>query len=113
LCFFGIAGPFQSRLGLLAVLLGVVEALLVYVYLRRSNRVRVGALLGVGIANAGVAWIVEWLFRSSNPARDMSQFWILVVILTCLLLGGTLLGLPGRAVRTKLAEWIIQIQRSK
>jgi hypothetical protein len=104
LCFFGVAGPFQSNLGLLAVLLGGVEAMLVYAYVRRSNVVRIAALIGVAAANAGVAWTVEWLFRSANPSRDIAQFWHLVAILTVALFGGTLLGLPGRFVRRVLGR---------
>jgi len=104
LCFFGVAGPFQFNLGLLAALLSGVEAVLVYAYVRRSNTVRIAALIGVGAANAGVSWIVEWLFRSSSPSRDISQFWYLVAILTVLLFGGTLVGLPGRFVRRVLSR---------
>lgn len=99
LCFFGVAGPFHVHLGLLAALLGGVESLLVYAYVRRSDAVRIAALIGVGAANIGVAWIVEWLFRSANPSRGVSQFWNLAALLTVPLVGGTLLGLPGRFLR--------------
>lgn len=104
LCFFGVAGPFQSNLGLLAILLGGADSVLVYAYVRRSKSVRIAALIGVGAANAAVSWIVEQLFRSSNPSRDISQFWYLVAILTVLLFGGTLLGLPGGFARRVLSR---------
>jgi hypothetical protein len=104
LCFFGVAGPFHFHLGLLAAFLGGAEAALVYVYIRRSKATRIAALLGVGTANAGVAWIVEWLFRSSNPSRGINQFWYLTLILTVLLFGGTLLGLTGRFLRRVLTQ---------
>jgi hypothetical protein len=102
LCFFGVAGPFQTNLGLLAALLGGVEAMLVYAYVRsvrRSDIVRIAVLVGVAVANAGVAWRVEWLFRASNPSRDISQFWYLVTLMTTVLFGGTCAGLPGPFVR--------------
>ncbi len=98
LCFFGIAGPFYPNLGLLAVLLGGIESLLVYVYIRHSKIARLATLFCVGIINAGVAWIVEWLFRQSNPGREIGQFWSLLVLLTLLMVGGTLLGLPGKVI---------------
>lgn len=103
-CFFGVAGPAQFSLGLLAALLGGAEALLVYAYVRRSNAVQIAALISVGAANVGVSWIVEWVFRSSNPSRDISQFWYLVVLLTALLFGGTLVGLPGQFMRRVLSR---------
>jgi hypothetical protein len=104
LCFFGVAGPFHLYLGLLAALLGGVESVLVFAYVRQSDAVRIAALVGVGAANVGVAWIVEWLFRASDLSRDVSQFWALAAILTVLLIGGTLLGLPGRFLRGVLGR---------
>jgi hypothetical protein len=104
LCFFGVAGPFRIQLGLLAVLLGALEALAVFAYVRRSDAVRIGALIGVGAANVSVAWVVEWLFRAADVTRDVSQFWALALLLTALLVGGTLLGLPGRFLRRALGR---------
>ena len=95
LCFFGVAGPFCACLGGLAALLGIVEAALVYAYLHGSNAVRVVCLAGVGAANVGIAWVVEWVFSAAHPDRGIGSFWSLAALLTALLAGGTLAGLPG------------------
>jgi hypothetical protein len=92
LCFFGVAGPFHAYLGGLAALLGTVEATLVYAYLRGSNAARFACLVGVGAANVCIAWIVEQVFRSAHPGREIGQFWALAATLTALLVGGTLAG---------------------
>ena len=90
LCFFGVAGPFCACLGGLAALLGIVEAALVYAYLHGSN--------------AGIAWTVEWVFRSAHPDRGLGPFWSLAALLTALLAGGTLAGLPGAFLRRILTR---------
>ena len=90
-------------MGLLSGLLGLVEAILVYAFLRsRSNAVRVLIVIGLGCANVAVSWIIEAVFRATVPSRPMSQFWLLAALLTGLLLGGTLAGVAGRLVRRKL-----------
>ena len=104
LCFFGVAGPFQTHLGWVAALLGLVDAALAVAYVRRSNTVRMAVLAGVGATNTGVAWLVERLFRSQHPTRDISQFWLLAALLTGLLTGGTLLGVPARLLRQALGR---------
>jgi hypothetical protein len=101
--FFGVAGASEYHVGLLSGLLGLVEATLVYAFLRsRSNAVRVLVVLGVGCANVAVAWIIEAVFRATVPSRPMSQFWLLAALLSGLLLGGTLAGVAGRFVRRKV-----------
>jgi len=102
LCFFGVAGPFHIYLGVLAALLGAIEAALVYLYVRSSNAVRFVSLAGVGAANVAVAWIVEWVFRCAHPERGLGQFWSLAAMLTALLAGGALVGLLGHCARRKL-----------
>jgi hypothetical protein len=104
LSFFAVAGPFQTYLGGIAALLGLVDATLVYAYVRRTSAVRVAVLVGVGIGNLGVAWMVERTFRSLHPSRGISQFWLLAALLTGLLVGGTLVGLPARFVRQALGR---------
>ena len=99
LCFFGVAGPFHVYLGALAALLGAFEAALVYVYLRGSKATRIACLAGVGAANVGVAWVVEWVFRSAHPGRGIGPFWALAVMLIALLAGGTLAGVLGSTLR--------------
>jgi hypothetical protein len=102
LCFFGVAGPFHAYLGGLAALLAAIEAALVYAYLRGSNAARAACLICVGAANIGIAWIVEWIFRSAHPAREIEQFWVLAAMLTALLVGGTLAGVLGAIIRRRL-----------
>jgi hypothetical protein len=104
LCFFGVAGPFCVYLGALAAGLGGLEASLVYLYLRGSNAARIAALVGVGAANTLVAWIVESIFRSAHPERGLGQFWSLAALLGALLVGGTLSGIVGSALRARLGR---------
>jgi hypothetical protein len=103
LAFWGVAGTFQSNMGLFSVLLGLLETTLVYVFLRsRSNAVRILSITGLGILNIGVAWILEASFRSSDPSRVVGQFWSLAALLTGLLLGGTLSGIVGQFIRRRI-----------
>ena len=104
LCFFGVAGPFQTYLGLLAVLLGLIEAVLVCIFIRYSDTVRFFSIIVFSIINIGLAWIIEAMFRSAHPGRDMGQFWYLATLLTSLLFGGTLCGLPGQFLRKKFKQ---------
>jgi len=53
----------------------------------------------VGAANVGIAWTVEWAFRSAHPDRGIGPFWSLVALLTALLVGGTPTGIPGAFLR--------------
>ena len=99
LCFLGVAGPFQIQLGLIAFIMGLILSLLVYFYTRLSNKTRIAVLVSVGVANAGIAWMVEDGFRSSNPSRGMDQYWNLLFIITVLLVVGTLGGHIGPRLR--------------
>ena len=96
----GIAGV--VGVWLLAALLAVFEAAFVYVYVRKTDPARILALAGVWAANLAVAWTVEWLFRLSNPAREIGQFWALAALLTALLAGGTLAGVAGSFLRRSI-----------
>jgi hypothetical protein len=104
LCFFAVAGPFQTYLGGLAVIVGSIEAALVYVYLRGSDGVRLSCLIGAGTINVGIAWLVEAAFRDAHPGRGVGQFWMLAALLTLLLLGGTLLGVAGRFLARRIGR---------
>ena len=104
LVFFGISGsgPFHPSLGLLSLVLGLIEACIVYVYLcNRSTVVRVLLVIAIGCLNIGIAWIIESIFRSSDSSRDISQFLILAALLTGLLFGGTISGVFGHLVQRK------------
>ena len=102
LFFFGVAGQSQFYLGILSALLGLLETILIFIYRKsNSNSVRSIIIIVIACINIGIAWIIESIFRASNPSRDMSQFWILVVLLTGLLVVGVLGGVPGQFIRHK------------
>jgi hypothetical protein len=52
----------------------------------------------------GIAWLVESTFRAAYPERELGQFWMLAALLTLLLLGGTLLGVPGRFLTARIGR---------
>lgn len=102
LFFFGVAGQSQYYLGIISALIGIIEFILVFYYLKtKQNFVRSVIIIVIGNINIGIAWLVESIFRASNPSRDTSQFWILVILLTGLLTAGTLGGIPGKYIRKK------------
>jgi hypothetical protein len=70
----------------------MVLSLFDYLYTRLSKTTRVPVLVFVGVVNAGIAWIVEDAFQSTNPSRGMDQCWNLVFILTVILIGGMIGG---------------------
>ena len=104
LCFFGVAGLFDPGLGALAVLAGLAQAGLVYAYVIGGDGSRLATLVGAAIVSAALAWRVEALFRVVYPARDMSQFWLLVGLLIMPLILGPLFGSAATTVRTRLSR---------
>lgn len=102
LFFFGVAGQSQFNLGILSSLLGLLETIFIFIYHKsNSNSVRSIIIIVIACINIGIAWMIESIFRASNPSRDMSQFWILAVLLTGLLVVGVLGGVPGQFIRHK------------
>jgi hypothetical protein len=97
LCFWAIAGPFRSDLGLLTAPLGLLMAALTYAYVRGSDSVRIAVLLSIGLTNTGLTWAVDRVFRSWDLFPDESSLlWPLLAFSTGPLLGGPLLGLLGQ-----------------
>lgn len=101
LCGAVSSPPFHRRdLALLAAPVGILLAVLIYVYVRRSATVQIAVVLGVGVLNVGLALIAnqawhDWLVAQGRP----SPLWPLSVILTGLLLAGPVVGLLVRPLR--------------
>lgn len=111
LTYFSVAGsgPFHASIGLLASVSGLIEAFIVYIFLlNESTKIRILLIAGVGVINIGIAWVVESIFRSTMPSRDINQFIMLAILLSGILLGGTLSGNAGQFIRRKFGLLKIQ-----
>lgn len=93
LLFFQVFKPFLIYLCYASVLLGLVNAILVYIFLRtHSDAVRIILIVSLSCINIGISWTIE---------RDINEFWNLAAFLTGFLLVGTLSGIPGQFIRRK------------
>lgn len=104
LTFFSVAGsgPFHASAGLLSAVLGLVEALIVYLFLQnKSNKIRIILIVCIGMINIGIVWIVESIFRLSMPSRDVTQFIMLAAFLSGILLIGAVSGHVGSFIQRR------------
>lgn len=102
LLFFQVFKPILSYLCLTSVLLGLMNPILVYIFIRsHSDIVRIILIASLACVNIGTSWAVEAIARFYHPFRSINEFWILAAFLTGLLLAGTLSGLAGQLIRRK------------
>ncbi len=102
LLFFQVFKPILSYLCLASVFVGLMDAILVYIFLRsHSNNVRIILIIILACVNIGISWTTEAVSRFYNPSRDIKEFWNLAAFLTGFLLIGTLIGIPGQFIRRK------------
>ena len=93
-----MAAPFNRYdLALLAAPVGLVMALLTYLYVRKGDAGRVIAILIYGVMNAVVFLVIAsaWNLPPSHPSPVIP----FLVVLTGALLVGPIAGLVGRPVR--------------
>jgi hypothetical protein len=101
LCGAVASPPFHRRdLALLAAPVGILLAVLIYVYVRRSTRTQIAVVLGVGTLNVGLALMANqawhaWLVERGRPSPVLP----LLVVMTGLLLAGPIIGLFMRPLR--------------
>ena len=102
LLFFQVYKPLLLYLCATSVLLGLIDAIIVFVFLRsHSNSVRIILMITLACLNIGISWTVEAINRFYHPSRDTNQFWNLAAFLTGLLIIGILIGIPGQFIRRK------------
>ena len=106
LCGAVSSAPFHRHdLALLAAPVGILLAVLIYVYARRSATIQITVVLAVGMLNVGLALIADqawrdWLVAHGRP----SLLWPLSLLLTGLLLAGPVVGLLVRPLRHMLGR---------
>ena len=99
------AAPFnRDDIALFAGPLGLIIAMLIYIYILNPGMIRIVMIAGVGVINTGAALIATNAWRSSFENRGAaSPLLPLLVILTGLLLSGPISGLlvsPLRRLRS-------------
>jgi hypothetical protein len=92
------AAPFNRYdIALLAAPVGLIMALLIYIFVRRNDKSRGIAILVFGVMNAVVFFIIASIWNL--PEGDPSPVIPFLVVLTGALLVGPIAGLIGRPVR--------------
>ncbi len=101
MCQAAAAAPFHRHdVVVLAGPFGLLFFALSYAYVRGSALTRLGVVIGLWCLNAAIVWMLsqvwqDWLVARSKPSPALP----FLVLFTCVLLAGPVIGLLGQAVR--------------
>jgi len=102
ICFFVIASSDDLKLTLYIITFGIIGTIATYIYIISIEWLKMFCILGVGLINLSTVWFVEDFFRKIHPEREISQQWSLMILLSAILIVGTLSGAAVKSISTKL-----------
>jgi hypothetical protein len=105
-CGYITAAPFNRHdLSLIALPVGLLLALLIYLYIRGSDMTRFAVLLGVAILNVGTVLMANQVWRDWLTSRNKpSPILPLLVLIMALLLSGPVMGAMVQPIRKALGR---------
>ena len=102
-CMAITVAPFHRHdLALFAAPIGLLQALLLYTYVRGTDQGRIAAILGIGVINAGIALLAsrvwqEWLANQGRPSPLLA----LLVIMSIVLISGPVWAWMTKSIQTR------------